>query len=158
MYIILRDDNLKPNHTVSIINSTTNNVTDIIETLQGFASGIAYNPENKNIYMSDIVDSKSISVIDPSTNKVIKNIPVSDRNYKGDLIYNPTNGYVYATSIINDTGTVSIINSTTNNIIKNIPIGIPSDPFEKRNLLYNPTNGYVYLSGKESGLQVIKHK
>ena len=140
------------------INFTMNNITTVLKNLQGYPSGIVYNPENKKIYMSDIVNSKSISVIDPTTNTVIKNIPVSDRNYnRGDLIYNPSNGYVYVTSIINNTSTVSIINSTTNKVIKNIPLGNPDSTFE-RNLIYNPTNGYVYLSVKDSGLQVIKYK
>ena len=150
-------------HTVAIINSTTNNVTNIIENLHGYPTGVAYNPENKdmdlviqnisypkdelrllkidpttnnittilknfedadlasaivynpdnkNIYMTDIVNSTSISVIDPSTNTVINNIPVSDRNYySGNLLYNPSNGYIYATSIMNETGTLSVIRS-----------------------------------------------
>ena len=74
----------------------------------------------------------------------------------GDLLYNPSNSYVYVTSIINDTGTVSIIDSFTNNMVKIIPIG-ESDITLDRNLIYNPSNGYIYLSGIRS-LYVIKHK
>ena len=39
------------NNRIAVINSTTNNVTDIIENLQGYPSGIAYNPENNNTYL-----------------------------------------------------------------------------------------------------------
>jgi YVTN family beta-propeller protein len=98
----------------------------------------------------------SIAVIDPFTNTVIKNIPIGETdNFFGDLIYNPSNGYVYVTSIMNETGIVSIVDSSTNNIIKNIPIG---DPFftSERKLIYNPSNGYIYVSTDD--LYVIKHK
>jgi YVTN family beta-propeller protein len=185
------------NHAVAIINSTTNNITNIIENLHGYPTGIAYNPENKdmdlvvqnrshpqdqlrllkldpttnnittilknfedadlvsaiaynpdnkNIYMTDIVNSTSISVIDPSTNTVIKNIPISDRNYySGNILYSPSNGYIYATSIMNETGTLSVIDPSTNTVIKNIQVAkVPNYHF-RNDMIYNPSNGYIYL-------------
>ena len=87
------------------VDFTTNNITTALESLQNYPSGIVYNPENKNIYISDIINSKSISVIDPSKNKVIKNIPIGDDydlTFERNLIYNPINGYVYLSA--NDRG------------------------------------------------------
>ena len=192
------------NHTTAIINSTTNNVTSIIENLQGYPTGIAYNPENKNmdlviqnishpqdklrllkinpttnnittilkkfedpnlpsgiaynsenknIYMTDIVNSKSISVIDPSTNNVIKNIPISNRNYSsGNLLYNPSNGYIYATSIINDTGTLAVIDPSTNNVIKNIQVAKVANHNFRNDMIHNPSNGYIYVMNINSSI------
>jgi YVTN family beta-propeller protein len=121
------------------------------------------NPSNGYIYILNrnfsigSTNTGFVAVIDPSTNNVIKNIPIGETDTLfGDLIYNPSNGYVYATSIINDTGTVSIIDSFTSNVVKIIPIG-ESDITLDRNLIYNPSNGYIYLSGAQK-LYVIKHK
>ena len=97
-----------------------------------------------------------LQVINPYRNTVIRNIPIGETdNYFGDLIYNPSNGYMYATSIMNETGIVTIIDSSTNNIVKNIPIGSPFFTFE-RDLIYNPSNGYIYIG--PDNLYVIKHK
>ena len=48
-------------------------------------------------------NTHSVVVIDPSTNTVIKNIPIGETDdFFGDLIYNPSNEYVYVTSIMNE--------------------------------------------------------
>ena len=185
------------NHTIAVINSTTNNVTHIIENLQGYPTGIAFNPENKmmellvqnktdpldklrflkinltinkistilknfedrdlpsaiafnpenkKIYVTDIVDSKSISVIDPYTENVIKNIQISDQNYShGNLLYNPSNGYVYATSITNNTNTLTVIDPSTNNVVKNIQLAKVADRAFRNDIIHNPSNGYIYI-------------
>jgi DNA-binding beta-propeller fold protein YncE len=76
-------------------------------------------------------ETGTLSVIDPSTNTVIKNIQVAkvpNYHFRNDIIYNPSNGYIYLMNIdapINDTNTgyVTVIDPNRNNVIKNILIG-----------------------------------
>ena len=130
------------------INLTINKISTILKNFEDrdLPSAIAFNPENKKIYVTDIVDSKSISVIDPYTENVIKNIQISDQNYShGNLLYNPSNGYVYATSITNNTNTLTVIDPSTNNVVKNIQLAKVADRAFRNDIIHNPSNGYIYI-------------
>jgi YVTN family beta-propeller protein len=55
-----------------------------------------------------------VSVIDGSTNTVVKNIPVGWSAL--GVAFNPSNGNIYVAS-----GTVSVIDGSTNMMVKDIP-------------------------------------
>ena len=97
------------NHAVAIINSTTNNVTNIIENLHGYPTGIAYNPENKDMDLviqniSHPKDELRLLKINPTTNNIttiLKNF--EDADLASAIVYNPDNKNIYMTDIVNST-------------------------------------------------------
>ncbi|MFW2488055.1 cytochrome D1 domain-containing protein [Clostridium chromiireducens] len=64
----------QPSNTVSKIDMTTKKVVTTIETGKG-AHGIVVSPDNKYVYVTNIYDG-TVSVIDNSTDKVIKTVKV----------------------------------------------------------------------------------
>jgi YVTN family beta-propeller protein len=100
-----------------------------------------------------------VTEIDPSTNTVIKNIPIGEISTDlGTLIHNPSNGYIYAMTIYNnDTNThsIAVIDPNRYTVIKNIPIGETDNFFG--DLIYNPSNDYVYVTSimNETGIVSI---
>ena len=57
-----------------------------------FPHAFEFNPYNNNIYVANR-DSGTVSVIDSTTNKVIKNITLGGSS--GPLKFNPSNNYTY---------------------------------------------------------------
>ena len=75
-------------------------------------------PPYSQIYVANY-GSDTVSVIDSTTNAVIKNITVGDGPF---FIHVPPFGNnIYVTNI--GSNTVSVINSTTNTVVKNITVG-----------------------------------
>ena len=92
MYVTNRVDG-----TVSVIDTTTNTVVGSIRVGDG-PSGIAYDPENKRMYVSNIRND-TVFVINTNTNKVIDtnlNTPEIDPIRVGDgpidIAYSQRNG------------------------------------------------------------------
>jgi YVTN family beta-propeller protein len=82
-------------------------------------------PWSNFIYVANY-ESNTVSVIDTTTNTVIKDIPVGNNPQYiygdlsvSDVIYVANNGI----RLITDNGTISVINTTTNTVIKDIPVG-----------------------------------
>ncbi len=75
-------------------------------------SGIAYNPDNHNMYVTN-GDPNTVSVIDSSNNRVIDNITVG--NAPTGIAYNPDNKHMYVTN--GEDNTVSVIDTTSNTVI-----------------------------------------
>jgi YVTN family beta-propeller protein len=95
---------------------------------------IEYNPSNENIYVANLI-SKSVSVIDSSTNTVIETISIQDHPII--MEYNPSNENIYIT--LPNSNSVSVIDSSTNTVIETIEVG--EGPFA---IEYNPSNENVY--------------
>ena len=54
--------------------------------------GIAYNPKNNNIYVTNY-GSNTVSIINPTTNSVIDTIPTGTN--PAGIAYNPSNNHIY---------------------------------------------------------------
>ena len=112
---------------VSVIDTTTNTVLDtnpntpeIDPIMVGDGpEGIAYDPMNKRMYVTNIRDG-TVSVIDTTTNTVTSNpITVGDRPI--DIAYDPVSKRMYVTNIGPDT--VSLIDTVTNTVIESVKVG-----------------------------------
>ncbi|WP_415311070.1 PKD domain-containing protein [Candidatus Nitrosocosmicus sp. FF01] len=112
-------------------------VEDVIDTINVGERpyAIAYNPDNKNIYVANI-DDNSVSVIRSSDNEVIDTINVGDD--PTGIAYNPDNKNIY----VSNTGSysVSVIRSSDNEVIDTISLN--DNPFE---IAYNPDNNNMYV-------------
>ena len=133
---------------VTVINSTTNEVTDNIS-VGNYPTGIAYIPANGDIYVANGLSS-NISVISPSSNKVIDTIngvygPVG-------VTYDPSDGLIYV-SATSSIGLMHIINPYQNTVIISFIVGSNSGDYGW-NCAYDPTNMEVYM-GRETGMTFI---
>ncbi|HEX5977271.1 MAG TPA: hypothetical protein VFY68_08345, partial [Nitrososphaeraceae archaeon] len=72
-----------------------------------FPQALIFNPSNNYTYVSNR-DSGTVSVIDSTSNSVIKNITVGSS--PGQLLFNPTNNNIYVANAISNT--VSVIDRT----------------------------------------------
>jgi YVTN family beta-propeller protein len=99
--------------------------------------GIAYNPVNNNMYVTNYLSS-TVSVISSSSDSVIASILVG-RN-PTSIVYAPPNNKLYVTNA--GSADVYVINGATNKVIKNIPVD--DSPVGTS---YNPSNNDVYVVG-----------
>ncbi|MDU0967508.1 MAG: hypothetical protein E7A62_02215 [Actinomycetaceae bacterium] len=82
------------------------------------ASGIAYDPEDKALYVAN-QDSNNVVVVDTQTNKVLAEIPTGAQAL--NAAYDPTTRSVY---VVNRTdGTVTVIDTKTRKEVANLPAG-----------------------------------
>ena len=162
IYVTNRNDG-----TISVISTTTNRVIDtnpntpqidpikVGETIEG----IAYDPGNKRMYVTKIVDD-TVSVIDTTTNKVIDtkpNTPEIDPIKVGDtpdsIVYDPVNKRMYVTNVVD--GTVSVIDTTTNKVIDTKPNTPEIDPIMvgagPRGIAYDLVNKIMYVANSRDG-------
>ena len=108
---------------------------------------LEFNPSNNNIYVVNN-EEDTVSVIDSSTNKVVKTISIGDG--PNDIEYNPFNHNMYVPNISENT--VSVIDSTTNKVIDTVDVGHAPTVSE-----YNPFNNNVYVVNDLSGdVSIIK--
>jgi YVTN family beta-propeller protein len=98
--------------------SITNQTTPTGDQM-GVGEMVSFNETSGFIDSIYVANSKSntISVIDPFTNTVIKNITVGDVRYNVETFGN----YIYIANTASDT--VSVIDPATNTVIKNITVG-----------------------------------
>ena len=126
-------------NSVSVIDGTTNSVTDTIAVGSGPWS-VGVNPTTNKVYVANINDN-SVSVIDGTTNSVTDTIAVgSNPNSVG---VNPTTNKIYVSST-ND-NSVSVIDGTTNSVTDTIAVG--SNPHE---VGVNPTTNKIYVDNFNS--------
>ena len=107
-------------------------------TVQSEPVGIAFDPYNNYIYVTNCVSS-TVSVINPS-NVVIKNISVQSE--PAGIAFDPYNNYIYVTNY--GSATVSVINQS-NVVIKNI--SVKAGPF---GIAFDPYNNYMYVANSDS--------
>ena len=129
--------------TVSMINSTTNFITDSVGVDKN-PQAIAYNSANGFVYVANLL-SNNISVINASNNAVVDVIPLgssSGGTFQGIAI-NPTNNTIYVAN--SGSNTVSVINGTTNTVVRDLP-GF----YTPSGIAYNADNEAVYVTNRGS--------
>ena len=82
-----------------MINASTNSLSQNI-TVGNVPSGIAYNPKEKNIYVTNVGDG-TISVISSTSNAVIKTIQTG--NEPRTIVFVPLTNMMYVTAEGDDT-------------------------------------------------------
>jgi len=103
--------------TVSVIDTTTNNVTAVVE-VGASPSGIAVNPTGTKVYVANYV-SNNISVINTATNNVTASVNLGIRPY--GVAVSPDGSKVYVTN--QGSNNVSVIDTATNNVIDTVNVG-----------------------------------
>ena len=133
---------------ISVINTTTNLITDTINIgnfLGTGLSGIEVNPINNTLYVTNS-GLNIISLINGTSNTVMGNISQTIGKFfsPDGIAYNYDNGNLYVTNRGSDT--VSVVNSTTKTLVKIISTGgiAPSS------IIYNPVNNYLYVANTGS--------
>src|ERR671911_2771777 len=133
---------------ISVINTTTNLITDTINIgnfLGTGLSGIEVNPINNTLYVTNS-GLNIISLINGTSNTVMGNISQTIGKFfsPDGIAYNYDNGNLYVTNRGSDT--VSVVNSTTKTLVKIISTGgiAPSS------IIYNPINNYLYVANTGS--------
>ena len=101
-----------------------------------FPHALEFNPYNSNIYVANR-DSGTVSVIDSTNNKVIKNITVGGSS--GPLKFNPSNNYTYVANAVSNN--ISVIDTSTNVVTNDVNVG--SNPVA---LEFNPYNSICLRS------------
>jgi len=117
--------------------------------------GDLFDPANGYVYtangnhFSAGGDVGSISVIDPSTNKVITNIAEPFGHTPRELAFDSANGDIYAADVYSNT--VSVIDGRTNTLITSIPTGGSITD----GVAYDSRNGYIYAVNAGSGTVTV---
>src|SRR5215204_6423964 len=129
--------------TILIISSTGTVLGDLVTAaipVGEFPQALIFNPSNNDTYVSNR-DSGTVSVIDSTSNSVIKNITVGSS--PGQLLFNPSNNNIYVANAVSNT--VSVIDST--NMTAN-EIEVETSPVA---LEFNPSNNNMYVANRDSG-------
>jgi PGF-pre-PGF domain-containing protein/uncharacterized repeat protein (TIGR01451 family) len=124
---------------VSIIDTSTNNVTDSVSVGSGPA-GVAVNLAGTRAYVANR-DSDSVSVIDTTTNTVTATVPVE--SYPYGVAVNLDGTRVYVANMFSDS--VSVIDTTTNTVTATVPVG-----FTPIGVAVNPDGTKVYVASQNS--------
>ncbi|HJT83692.1 MAG TPA: beta-propeller fold lactonase family protein [Nitrososphaeraceae archaeon] len=135
------------NGSISVINTTTNNVNTIMH-LGNNPKSIIYNSGNDLIYVSNS-NSGEISVINSTTNLITNTINIG--NFLGTglsgIEVNPVNNTIYVTN--SGLNIISIINATSNTLIGNISQTIGKF-FTPYGIAYNDDNDNLYVTNRGS--------
>jgi YVTN family beta-propeller protein len=112
--------------------------------------GAAFNPNNKDMYVTNGGPAFTVSVIDTSTNMVVDTIDLGNGNEPYDIAFDPNHGYMYVTDIsVNHV--VSVIDTSTNKVIDTIPVGHTPE-----GVAFNPMNKHMYVTnGADNTVSVI---
>jgi DNA-binding beta-propeller fold protein YncE len=89
---------------ISVIDTRARNVTDNILSIWR-PTALAFNPENGYVYVVGYVSvfgNQFVSVIDSLTNAFIRNIEIPGSNALESVVYNPSNGKMYVTNVLED--------------------------------------------------------
>lgn len=106
---------------VSVVNTSTNSILTTIP-VGDFPEGVAVNPDNSKVYISN-QNSNNVSVISTASNSVVSTITVG--NSPESIIVSPNGSRVYVCNYLG--ASVSVINAATNTVVATIPVtGNPS--------------------------------
>lgn len=116
--------------TISIISTTTNSVTGIIDGFDG-PSGMVITPDGKKAYVNNYGcpegvgsgNSTTIRVVDLLTNQIVGD-PITVGLAPASLAITPNGKYVYVINYVDgnpDTGTISIIDTSVDLVVGTIP-------------------------------------
>jgi YVTN family beta-propeller protein len=124
----------------------------LVTTIRGFSDplGLAYDSNNKHVYVTNYggsssssnADTNKVSVIDTSSDKVIDTVSVGKKPLA--ITYNPNNNHVYVANTFSDT--ISVIDTLrNNNVISNIAVAhFPGN--SSSGIAYNSKNGNMYVA------------
>jgi YVTN family beta-propeller protein len=124
----------------------------LVTTIRGFSDplGLAYDSNNKHVYVTNYggsssssnADTNKVSVIDTSSDKVIDTVSVGKKPLA--ITYNPNNNHVYVANTFSDT--ISVIDTLRNNkVISNIAVAhFPGN--SSSGIAYNSKNGNMYVA------------
>ena len=102
-----------------------------------FPEAITYDPQNHYVYsLSSVPPGRGVVTVISGLD-VLASISIEYNPGSGAILFDPANGYIYATNT--DSGTVSVILGTK--LIQSVTVGL-----EPSNMLWDPENGYVYVS------------
>jgi YVTN family beta-propeller protein/YD repeat-containing protein len=110
------------------------NVTNI--TVGSQPTGVLYDAQNHRVYVANYA-GESVSVIDPTTMKVVKTIDTHHNAW--ELALDPANGQLFVTN--GDVGAVSIINTTSEKLAMLLKVGC----HHAVGAVYDAQTGYVYV-------------
>lgn len=125
--------------------AAANQVVDTIQLHEGaHPSGIAFNPDNNQLYVVNLGNAE-FSIIDDGTNEVVGSIEIpfcSCINLDGGLItYDSNNNNMYATIAANET--VSVIDTLDNTI--SATVQLPEGSLAVH-IGFNPDNNQLYVA------------
>ena len=103
-----------------------------------------YNPVNNYLYVAN-TGSGTVSVINGTTNNVVKNISTGAGPI--GITYNEYNGNIYVTNSIN--GTVSVIDGLLNTVIDTIDVFASDNNLT--GITFNSNNENVYVANTNAG-------
>ncbi len=110
---------------------------------------VAFDPSNNYLYVANGTSKQSITVVDLSeNNSIIANIPLA--NSTGGLLYDPSNGYVYASQLCvpgqpaQPTGVAALVVNGTKVIAK------IDGPCAAGALAYDPSDHHVFEATRGS--------
>ncbi len=125
--------------TVSVIDTTTNNVTSTVDV--GMAPyGVAVNPTGSKVYVTNTGDN-NVSVIDTATNEVTTTVNVGRAPY--GVAVNPAGTKVYVANA--GSNSISVIDAATNQVISTVNVG--NKPY---GVAVNPAGTRVYVTNSKS--------
>jgi YVTN family beta-propeller protein len=102
--------------------------------------GIAVNPSTDSIYIANY-STRNVSVIDGSTNIVIRSIDVG--NAPQGIARNPSTNYIYVTNQVSSN--VSVIDGSTNCVVATVSVGsLPNG------VAVNPISNLIYVANQGS--------
>ena len=104
------------------IAQVTESCTPTTITFPNFTGSIALDPKNHNVYV--LVNPNSVSVVDDTTNKVIKTITIAGNNIGAGITYNPVNGLIYVTEPVL-LGNTTVIDGSTDSVVGSLSFMAP---------------------------------
>jgi YVTN family beta-propeller protein len=130
---------------VSVIDKTTDTISETIAVGSGQLTGIAVNPSTDRIYVSDISDTV-VFVIDTNSNTVVTKIKVG--NNPDGVTVNPSTNKIYVAN--SGDGSVSVIDGDTNTVSDTISVG--THMFA---IAVNPVSGVIYTANDSPGILYV---
>ena len=132
---------------ISVIN-TTNHNHSLFKTITGpirSIDSIALDSKTNKLYITD-PSRDTVSVIDGSNNKIVKNIPVG--KVPRDLFVDDINGMIYVAN--SGSNAVSVIDSTKDEVVK--IIYLPENSGQLSSVSADPVTKMVYIGLSRDGL------
>ena len=133
---------IDPFSTINYIDGNSNKVTNKIK-MDGNPQRISVNPVTNMMY---VTESNSVSVIDESTNSIVKKIQLDSDSVPIAITTNPVTNMIYVTD--SKYGSIHIIDGSTNSIVKRIQL----DSNEiQLGISVNSVTNKAYVSNMKSG-------
>ena len=138
---------------VSVINTTTNGVTEIF-TFASNPTSVAVMPNGEYAYVTNY-DSDSVSMISTATNTVISTVPLPVGTNPVDVAVTPNGNYAYVAAYVTTEygrevgGTVSVISTSSNTVTATI-----SGLSNLGDVAITPNSEYAYVTSGNSVLVI----